>query len=296
MLKKLASKWEGYMFVIPAVIYMLALIGYPLIYNIILSFQDIDLQALNTGDGNFLGFSNYIDLIHDSVFWISVKNTLLYTVGSVVFQFIIGFLLALFFSMKFRLASFLRGIMMVSWLIPLTISALLFRFMMGSEEGIFNQMLLSIGIINDPLPWLTSPDMALWSIVLANIWVGIPFNMLLLSTGLSNLPEDIYESASLDGASVIQKFFHITVPLLRPVILIVMMLGFIYTFKVFDLVFVMTGGGPVNSTEVLSTLSYRYSFNDFNFSMGAATANILFVILFVISLIYLRMIKKDEVM
>ncbi|MDQ0297988.1 multiple sugar transport system permease protein [Salibacterium salarium] len=296
MLKKLASKWEGYMFVIPAVIYMLALIGYPLIYNIILSFQDIDLQALNTGDGSFLGFSNYIDLIHDSVFWISVKNTLLYTVGSVVFQFIIGFLLALFFSMKFRLASFLRGIMMVSWLIPLTISALLFRFMMGSEEGIFNQMLLSIGIINDPLPWLTSPDMALWSIVLANIWVGIPFNMLLLSTGLSNLPEDIYESASLDGASVIQKFFHITVPLLRPVILIVMMLGFIYTFKVFDLVFVMTGGGPVNSTEVLSTLSYRYSFDDFNFSMGAATANILFVILFVISLIYLRMIKKDEVM
>ncbi|SFQ40856.1 carbohydrate ABC transporter permease [Salibacterium halotolerans] len=296
MLKKLASRWEGYLFVFPAVIFMLALIGYPLIYNLVLSFQDMDLQALNLGESSFLGLENYKVLFSDTVFWISVKNTLLYTVGSVVFQFIIGFLLALFFSLKFRLASFLRGITLVSWLIPLTISALLFRFMMGSEEGIFNQLLMSTGFINDPVPWLTSPEMALWSIVLVNIWVGIPFNMLLLSTGLSNLPEDIYESASLDGANVFQKFFHITVPLLRPVILIVMMLGFIYTFKVFDLVFVMTGGGPVNSTEVLSTLAYRYSFNDFEFSMGAATANILFAILFLVSLVYLRMIKKDEVM
>ncbi|MGY4690973.1 carbohydrate ABC transporter permease [Salibacterium sp. K-3] len=296
MLKKTASRWEGYFFVFPAVIFMLALIGYPLIYNLVLSFQDMDLQALNLGESSFLGLENYKALFRDSVFWISVKNTLLYTVGSVVFQFIIGFLLALFFSLKFRLASFLRGITLVSWLIPLTISALLFRFMMGSEEGIFNQLLMSIGFINDPVPWLTSPEMALWSIVLVNIWVGIPFNMLLLSTGLSNLPEDIYESASLDGANVFQKFFHITVPLLRPVILIVMMLGFIYTFKVFDLVFVMTGGGPVNATEVLSTLAYRYSFNDFEFSMGAATANILFAILFLVSLVYLRMIKKDEVM
>ncbi|MFD2705858.1 carbohydrate ABC transporter permease [Salibacterium lacus] len=296
MLKKLPSRWNGYMFLFPAVIYMLALIGYPLLYNLILSFQNVDLQGLNTGKSSLVGFANYMNLFQDSVFWISVKNTLLYTVGSVVFQFVIGFLLALFFSMKFRLASFLRGIMMVSWLIPLTISALLFRFMMGADGGIFNQFLLSIGIIENPIPWLTSPQMALWSVVLANIWVGIPFNMLLLSTGLSNLPEDIYESASLDGASIIQKFFRITVPLLRPVILVVMMLGFIYTFKVFDLIFVMTGGGPVNATEVLSTLSYQYSFSDFEFSMGAATANILFLILFVVSLVYLKMIKNDEVM
>ncbi|SFM23189.1 carbohydrate ABC transporter permease [Salibacterium qingdaonense] len=296
MLKKLPGRWNGYLFLFPAVIYMLALIGYPLLYNLILSFQNVDLQGLNTGESSLIGFDNYMNLFQDSVFWISVKNTLLYTVGSVVFQFVIGFLLALFFSMKFRLASFLRGIMMVSWLIPLTISALLFRFMMGADGGIFNQFLLSIGIIENPIPWLTSPQMALWSVVLANIWVGIPFNMLLLSTGLSNLPEDIYESASLDGASIIQKFFHITVPLLRPVILVVMMLGFIYTFKVFDLIFVMTGGGPVNATEVLSTLSYQYSFSDFEFSMGAATANILFLILFVVSLVYLKMIKNDEVM
>jgi multiple sugar transport system permease protein len=118
--------------------------------------------------------------------------------------------------------------------------------------------------------------------------------MLLISTGLNNLPKDVFESASLDGANSFQKLIHITLPLLRPVLLVVLMLGFIYTFKVFDIVFVMTGGGPINSTEVLSTLAYRLSFNEFNFSLGAAAANVLFLILLVISIFYLYLINRDE--
>jgi len=208
---------------------------------------------------------------------------------------LIGFLLAMFFSMKFRLASFLRGLIMIAWLIPLTITALLFKFMMSENAGVVNEMLMSLGVIDNPIQWLSDPKISLWSVIIANIWVGIPFNMLLLSTGLSNLPEDVFEAANLDGANWFQKLIHITIPLLRPVILVVLMLGFIYTFKVFDLVYVMTGGGPINSTEVLSTVAYRFSFDDFDFSMGAATANILFLILFVISLVYLRLIKDDEV-
>ncbi|MEC1259621.1 sugar ABC transporter permease [Bacillus swezeyi] len=296
MIKAFVRKWEGYFFVFPAVLFMLALIGYPLIYNIMLSFQNLSLSNLASQDAGFIGFENYKQLAQEEVFWVSLKNTLLYTAGSVVFQFTIGFLLALFFSMKFRLAPFLRGLMMVSWLIPLTITALLFKFMMASGEGVFNQLLLSWGIIDSPIPWLSNPNIAIWSVIIANIWVGIPFNMLLISAGLSSLPEDVYESASLDGANGFQKFIHLTLPLLRPVITVVMMLGFIYTFKVFDLVFVMTGGGPVHSTEVLSTVSYRYSFNEFQFSMGAASANVLFFILLLVSLVYLRLIKKDEVM
>lgn len=293
-MKKLTSQWQGYLFVLPAVIFMLLFIGYPLIYNIILSFQDVDLTNLASGSKNFVWFDNYKQLANEEAFGISVTNTIAYTVGSVVFQVVIGFLLAVFFSMKFRLASFLRGFVMISWLIPLTITALLFKFMMGAEEGIFNQMLLATGLIDNPIQWLSDPKIALWSVIIANIWVGIPFNMLLLSTGLSSLPEDVYESASLDGANWFQKLTKITIPLLRPVLLVVMMLGFIYTFKVFDLVFVMTGGGPINSTEVLSTLAYRFSFNEFNFSLGAAAANVLFLILFVVSLIYLFIIRKDE--
>ncbi|WP_153465437.1 carbohydrate ABC transporter permease [Sediminibacillus terrae] len=288
------GRWGEYLFIYPAVIFMLLLIGYPLIYNIILSFQDVDLNSLATGEKHFVWFDNYKALANQDGFGISVWNTIVYTLGSVVFQVVIGFLLALFFSMKFKLASFLRGVVMISWLIPLTITALLYKFMMGSGEGIFNQMLMGIGFIDDPIQWLSNPDIALWSVIIANIWVGIPFNMLLLSTGLSNLPEDVYESASLDGANWFQKLFKITIPLLHPVLLVVLMLGFIYTFKVFDLVFVMTGGGPINSTEVLSTIAYRLSFNEFQFSLGAAAANILFIILLVVSVIYLFMINKDE--
>ncbi|OLF98632.1 carbohydrate ABC transporter permease [Bacillus paralicheniformis] len=296
MIKAIIRKWEGCFYLFPAVLFMLTLIGYPLIYNMILSFQNVSLANIASKDISFIGIDNYQRLAQDKVFWASLKNTLLYTAGSVVFQFAIGFLLALFFSMKFRLAPFLRGLMMVSWLIPLTVTALLFKFMMASNEGVFNQLLLSWGMIDNPIPWLSDPKIAIWSVIIANIWVGIPFNMLLISAGLSSLPEDVYESASLDGANAFQKFIHLTLPLLRPVITVVMMLGFIYTFKVFDLVFVMTGGGPVHATEVLSTVSYRYSFDEFQFSMGAASANVLFFILLLVSLVYLRLIKKDEVM
>ena len=294
-MKSFKNQWSVYVFVIPAVIFMLLLIGYPLIYNIILSFQNVDLSSLTSGKSSFIGFENYKQLFATDVFGISVFNTIIYTVGSVVFQMLIGFLLAMFFSMKFRLASFLRGLIMIAWLIPLTITALLFKFMMRENAGVVNEMLMSLGVIDNPIQWLSDPKISLWSVIIANIWVGIPFNMLLLSTGLSNLPEDVFEAANLDGANWFQKLIHITIPLLRPVILVVLMLGFIYTFKVFDLVYVMTGGGPINSTEVLSTVAYRFSFDDFDFSMGAATANILFLILFVISLVYLRLIKDDEV-
>ncbi|MCK0470102.1 carbohydrate ABC transporter permease [Halalkalibacter sp. APA_J-10(15)] len=293
-MKKMKSL-EGYLFVFPAVLFMLILIGYPLLYNMILSFQNIDLSNLSNGDRSFVGFDNYRSLADNEAFGISVSNTLIYTFGSVFVQVFVGFFLAMFFSMKFKLAGILRGLMMISWLIPMTVTALLFKFMMGSSEGIMNQMLLSINLIDHPIGWLSDPQVALWSVIIANIWVGIPFNMLLLSTGLSSLPQDVYESASLDGANWFHKLYYITLPLLRPVIMVVLMLGFIYTFKVFDIVYVMTGGGPVNSTEVLSTLAFRYSFTDFDFSLGAATANILFLILFAISLVYLRMIRKDEV-
>lgn len=273
---------------------MILFIGYPLVYNLILSFQNVSLSNLNTGDISFLGLENYRNVLNNATFWIALRNTFTYTILSIIFQFTIGFGLAIFFSKRFKGNELMRGMIMVAWLIPLTVTALLFRFMLGSESGIMNQLLLTIGMIDHPIQFLSSTTLSLYSIIFANIWVGIPFNMLLISTGLSNLPNDIYESASLDGATAFQKFFHITLPLMKPVLLIVIMQGFIYTFKVFDLVFVMTGGGPINSTEVLSTFAYRQSFGDFQFSLGATTSNILFIIMFIISLYYLFLNKKES--
>ncbi|HAH62368.1 MAG TPA: ABC transporter permease, partial [Treponema sp.] len=137
---------------------------------------------------------------------------------------------------------------------------------------------------------------AMPSVIGINVWIGIPFNMILLTTGLSNIPDSYYEAAAVDGANAFVRFFRITLPLMKASMLSVVILGVIYTFKVFDLVFVSTGGGPVDATELMSTYAYRLSFSQYSFSKGAAVANILFLMLFAVGLIYIRLVGKDEVM
>jgi multiple sugar transport system permease protein len=166
--------------------------------------------------------------------------------------------------------------------------------MLAQDSGIINTILMNLHIIKEPIGWLLKGNTAMFGLIMANSWVGIPFNMLLLTTGINNIPEDIYEAASIDGASKFQQFKNITVPLLKPTILSALVLGFVLTFKVFDLVYVMTGGGPVDATEVLSTYSYKLSFQLFKFGEGAACANVLFVCLLIVALIYLRTISADE--
>jgi len=287
---------NGYMFILPALIFMIALIGYPTIYNFIISFQNITAQTISNRFHQFIGFENYRSILSDPLLKQSFLNTILYTVGCLVFQFSIGFLLALFFSKKFRLSKLIRGLVVISWMLPVTVTALIFKFMFSEGNGIINQILMNLHFISNPVNWLTNGSTAMWSLIIANSWIGIPFNMLLLTTGLNNISDEVLEAASIDGANGIQKFFHITIPLLKPTIMSVLVLGFVYTFKVFDLVFVMTNGGPVDSTQVLSTYSYKLSFSYFRFGEGAAAANILFMCLFVVALIYLKLVSDDEVM
>lgn len=289
------NKLISFLYVVPALVLMLGLIGYPIIFNIKISFQDFTLTTLNNGNTPFIGLENYRNIMGESTFWTALKNTLYFTFWCIILQFIVGFALALFFNMKFKLAGFLRGLTLVAWLVPTVVTSLLFKFMLN-ENGILNYFLMKLGLMDAPVAWLTDPTLAMWSLIIANVWVGAPFNMMLLSTGLSSLPSDVYEAASIDGASKFRQFWTMTVPMIKPTIMVVIMMGFIYTLKVFDLIFVMTGGGPVDATEALSTLSYRLSFSQFNFGSGAAVANILFVILFVISLVYLRLVRSDEVM
>lgn len=287
---------KGYLFVLPAVIFLIIFVGYPILYNIIMSFQDVDLMALNTGIKPFVGFNNYKEVFQNPVFYQALWNTLFYTVVCIVFQFTIGFALALFFNLEFPLAKLIRGLIMVAWLLPLTVTALNFKFMFGIDGGIINEMLMNLHIIEKPIEWLLGQNSAMWSLIITNVWIGIPFNMILLVTGLSTIPKSIYESASIDGTNWFQKIIYITLPSIKSSILSVITLGFINTFKVFDLVFIMTNGGPVNATEVLSTLAYRYSFDKFNFSMGSTVANLLCVVLGIVTIIYIKFINKDEVM
>lgn len=284
----------GLLYVLPAFLYMLYFVGYPIIQNIILSFQDVNMRTLIAPEKPFAGLQNYIDIFRDQVFIQSLTNTLLFTVSCLVIQFLIGFMLALLFNQHFTGAKPIRGLLMMPWMIPITVTALMFKFIFGTDVGILNYILRSIGLIQENIEWLTTPGTAMFAIVCANIWIGVPFNMILISTGLTTIPRDLYESASIDGAGKVQTFFRITVPLLKPTIESVLILGFIYTFKVFDLVYVMTSGGPVNSTHMLSTYSYRLSFEMFKYSKGAAVANVLLVILMIVGLFYLRATKEEE--
>ena len=263
----------GMLFVFPAFLYMLVFVGYPIVRNIILSHQDVTMANLVHGMKKFVGFQNYIELFKDSVFRTSLINTLVFTVRCLVMQFIIGFALAIFFNKRFAISKPLRGILLVPWMIPITVTALIFKLLFATDIGVLNYILKSLHLVSEILLWLTTPQTAMFALICANVWIGIPFNMILISTGLTTIPKDLYESASIDGATGLQAFFKITLPLLRPTIESVLILGFIYTFKVYDLVYVMTSGGPVNSTHMLSTYSYKLSFEMFQYSKGSAVAN-----------------------
>lgn len=272
-------------------------IGYPMIQNLILSVKNVDVYSFAQPENQiFVGFQNYIELFtsKNSIMTKAIVNTLIFTVGSIFFQFIIGFALALLFNKRFPGCSFFRGVTMISWLLPVTVAGLLFKFMFASSGGIINQFLMGLGLIEKPVEWLLKPGTAMVAIVIANIWIGIPFNMMLLITGLTTIPAEVYESCSLDGANKIQTLFQITIPMIKPAIMSVLTLGFVYTFKVFDLVWVMTKGGPVNSTELVSTYAYRLSFEEFQFSKGAAAANVLFLILLVVGIFYIKLINDEE--
>ena len=288
------KKLVFYAFVLPGAIYMTLMIILPICSNIIMSFQDVNLMNFATEERHFVGLAMYRDIFSEDVTWVAIKNTLWFTFWCLVFQFPIGFALALLFSKDFKGSQFLRGINVVAWMIPMVAVAGIFKYMFNSDIGIINQILVNLHIVSKPVEWLAHGNTAMSAIIVANVWKGVPFNMILLATALTTVPADVYESASIDGATRVQRFFYITVPLLKPAIISVLTLGFIYTFKVFDLVYVMTGGGPGSSTEMLSTLAYRYSFNEYNFSQGAAVANVLFVLLMLVGLVYIRIVTKED--
>ena len=285
---------DGYPFILPGFIYMLVVLGYPLVYNFVLSFRNVNVKTFKGGTDVFVGLSNYIELFHNETFLMVFKNTFVFTIGCLVVQFTIGFIFALFFSKKFTLAGPIRGMILVGYMMPMSVTALLGKNMFDVSSGVINDLFMKLGLISAPVEWLLSGSTAMIAIIAVNCWVGIPFNMLLLTSGLTGISTEIYESAEVDGANPFQRFLYITLPLMKPAILSVLMLGFIYTFKAFDLMFVMTSGGPLNSTDVLGTYAYTLSFKQYEFSLGSTAAIILFACLFIVGLFYLRLISKED--
>ena len=287
-------KRTNYLFIVPMLVFIIVMLGYPIFVNIQMSFYDVTVTTFRSGDAAFVGLNNYRTLLQDPAFLKSVALSLGFTSMSIMLQFTIGFALALFFNRPFPGNGILRAILLLAWLLPAVVVGNVFRWIFDGDYGVFNYLLQSIGLMQEKHYWLLDTKTALLCTILANAWVGIPFNMMLLLAGLQNIPTTLYEAASIDGANAVDRFFYITLPMMRPVALGILLLTFIYTFKVFDLIYVMTDGGPVDSTTVLPLQIHRLTFDFFRFAHGAAAATLLLLGLFCLALGYSRLIQREE--
>lgn len=289
-----STRWAALGFAAPLLAYLVAFYAFPLYRNIELSLHDYTPRAFVQGNAEFVGWDNYVNIIQSDTFGKALANTALFVLVSIVFQYALGLALAVFFRQNFRLSGVLRGMFLIPWLLPLIVSGSTWSWMLNSDNGIVNSVLQAFGI--GQINWLTSPDTALLSVIIANIWLGIPFNLVILYSGLQNIPTDLYEAASLDGATGLQQFRRITFPLLRPVSAITILLGLIYTLKVVDIIWIMTTGGPGDSSTTLAIWSYREAFGTGqpDFSPAAAVGNLLILIALVFGFVYLRLQRRQE--
>jgi multiple sugar transport system permease protein len=291
--RRRSSQLAAWGFLAPVVAYLAAFYLYPLYRNVDLSVRHYTVRSFVQGGAEFTGWDNVHQVLRDPAFGTALRNTMVFTLVSIVFQYGLGLALAVFFDRGFRLAATLRALFLVPWLLPLIVSASTWSWMLNSESGVVNYLIGLAGA--GPVDWLTSPSWALTSVIIANIWIGVPFNLVILHSGLQNIPAELYEAAALDGAGRWQQFRRITFPLLRPVSAITLLLGFIYTLKVFDLIWIMTRGGPGDSSSTLATWSYRLGFGSLlpRFGPGAAVGNILILIALAFGLVYIRVQRRQ---
>lgn len=267
--------------------------GLPLIYNLVMSFQEVDMFSLGTFVRPFVGFKNYVTLFSQPQTWPIIGNTALFVVASIAGQFLIGFGLALFFWNGFPGSTWLRGLFLVSWVMPGLVVGAIWNWILSGDFGVLNYFLREAGIISGNIFWRSDPDYSLWAVIIANIWLGTSFNMILLSVGLSGIPKDLYEAAELDGANVFQRFWTITLPMMRSTIGAIISLGLIFTLQQFDLFASITSGGPNNSSNVTQYWAWDLSFRQYDFAQGATISVIMIVFVMIASVIYVRSTRQE---
>ncbi|WP_312608730.1 carbohydrate ABC transporter permease [Agrobacterium pusense] len=297
MKKLLSSISDGRGFDIALVAFPLAFLfvmaGLPLLYNIVMSFQEVDMFSLGTFVRPFVGFKNYVDLFRQPETWPILMNTVTFVVASIAGQFVIGFGLALFFWVNFPGATWLRGLFLVSWVMPGLVVGAIWNWILSGDFGVLNFFLRESGLISGNIFWRSDANFSLWAVVIANIRLGTSFNMILLSVGLASIPGDLYEAAELDGANAWQRFYTITLPMMRSTIGAIISLGLIFTLQQFDLFAAITDGGPNNSSNVAQYWAWDLSFRQYDFGKGATISVIMIVFVMLASIVYVRSTRHE---
>ena len=282
-----------YAFLLLPLIFLFALIGFPIVYNLLMSVQEVNIGNLADLSRPFVGLDNYAQVMADPAFRKVALNSLIFVSANMVGQIGLGLAAAMFFARRFPGAHFMRGVLLSPWILPALVVGALWKWIFATEYGLANHVLMGLSLIIRRVNWLSDPSLSLLSVTIANIWFGMPFSMILIAAGLAGIPQEHYEAASLDGAGALARFRFITWPALRPTLLAVACLVVIYTMRAFDLIFTLTGGGPLDSSNVLPLLSYQFSFQQFQFGLGAAIGTFAFAIVFVVALIYVRTIARE---
>lgn len=267
----------------PAVVSIGAVSVYPVLLGLWLSFRDTTLASPSD---TFIGVANYFQLFSDGQFWNAWIHTIQFTTASTLLETLLGLMIALVLSERFRGRGIVRAAMLVPWAIPTVVTSKMFGWLFDGQNGIVNYVLHSVGIIQHNVDWYGSPDFALKTIVIADVWKTTPFMALLLLAGLQTIPQSLAEASIIDGANAWQRFWHVRLPLLTPTLLIASMFRALDAFRIFDLVYVLTGGGPADSTEVLSTLTYKQLFSALQFGYGSALATIMFITEILIAVVF----------
>lgn len=282
---------QGLLFVAPSLLLFALVLAFPIGYAIYLAFFDVrpDFSM------RFVGLANFQTAIHQATFWNAVTNTLVYAFSSVVLHLLVGFSLALLLNLPWLRGRLLfRVAFLIPWTISFVVTSVTWRWLLNAEYGILNWFLQLAGVLTQGVSWLGTAETALPSAILVNVWRGYPFVMVMLYAGLQLIPADLRAAAAVDGASRLQVFLHVTLPSLRSIIALTTVLDFIWVFTQFDLIQVLTEGGPARHTEMLSNLVYRTAFDQFEFGAGSALATLMLVIVLGLSLIYVRLLEEKE--
>lgn len=258
----------GLLFMLPAATILLMFLAYPLLLGMWLGMTDTTIGRR----GQFIGFENYEFLFDDPVFWLSVYNTFLYTIVASILKFALGLWLALILNKHLPFKALIRAVVLLPWIVPTVLSAIAFWWIYDSQFSIISWTLYNLGIIDQYINFLGDPNNARASVIAANVWRGIPFVAITLLAGLQTIPTSLYEAATIDGASPWQQFRYITFPMLTPIIAVVMTFSVLFTFTDFQLIYVLTRGGPLNATHLMATLSFQRAIPGGQLGEGAAIA------------------------
>jgi multiple sugar transport system permease protein len=281
----------AWILVLPCLLMIFGLSVYPIIYSFWLSLHNASLlNPVRT----FNGFGNYAEVLKSAEFWASMTRTLYYVFVSLVVQIVIGMLVAIVCNQEFWGRRFVRAVMLLPWAIPNIVNAVMWEWIYNASYGALNGVLMQLGFTNEKISWLGSKFLALNMIIAADTWKMVPFYAILLLAGMQTIPKDLYESATIDGSDRWKSFLNITLPLLKPVLLVIMVLRTMQCFGVFDIIYILTKGGPANGTMTISYYIYFETFGNLDFGRGSAISFIVAVLILLISFVYIKLLRSDE--